>query len=67
MMCRRRYPLRCPYHQNQIETYYGARQHDEALEEYDTRGFPGDMKLRKESVTMITFKAFLVGGARWPR
>jgi hypothetical protein len=63
-MCHRRYPVRCAYHQNQIETYYAARQHDEAEEEYETRGFAGDIRLRRESVTMLTFKAFLIGGRR---
>jgi hypothetical protein len=61
-MCARRYPRRCRFHMNQTDSYRAARQHDEARLEYETRLFPGDVRLWKESNRMITFKRWLTDG-----
>lgn len=61
-MCHRRGLARCGYHRTNDEAYRAARQADLERLEYDTRLFPGDVKLWRESHSMITFKTWLTGG-----
>lgn len=60
-MCNTRWPSRCRFHRDQTESYRAAREADLAVMEYETRLFPGDVRLWLESHQLITFKAWLIG------
>lgn len=63
MACTSRHGRWCsPYHERLMGEYWPARQHDEALMEYETRMFKAEVEEHKQKHDMITFKKWLVGG-----
>jgi hypothetical protein len=67
MACRKQMagcPITCGHRQS-VEDYRCARAADEALLEYETRLFDGDVKLWKESNKMMTFGEWLRSRGQW--
>jgi len=48
-----------------VQDYYAAREAALAIMEYETRLFPGDVSLWKQSHTIITYKDWLIGQRRY--